>query len=113
MKARKLSSIVMAVIFMLGAVSFAAAEKEAVPAKKATVLEGKININTATAKQLMLLSGIGKKTAENIVEYRTQKGIFAGVDDILKVKGVGKKTLEKIKPYLAVDGETTLKKAKK
>jgi competence protein ComEA len=113
MKARKLVTIVTAFFIILGVSSFAAAEKEVAPAKKACAVEGKININTATAKQLTLLPGIGKKTAEIIIEHRTQNGNFVAVDDLLKVKGIGKKTLEKMKSCLAVDGETTLKKVKK
>ncbi len=58
----------------------------------------------------MLLPGIGKKTADAIIEYRTKNGNFTAVDDIAKVKGIGAKKLEKIKQYLVLEGETTLKK---
>ena len=45
-----------------------------VPAGAAGV-EGKLNINTATVKQLMMMPGIGKKTAERIVvELRDRIG---------------------------------------
>ncbi len=71
--------------------------------------QGKININTATAEQLTLLPGIGEVTANAIVAYRTAKGNFASVEDILNVKGIGEKTLEKIKDFIVLEGETTLK----
>ena len=86
------------------------AKAAALPAKKAPGLEGQININTAKADQLMLLPGVGKKTADAIIEYRTKNGNFKAVDDITKVKGIGAKKLEKIKSYLVLAGETTLKK---
>ena len=86
------------------------AKASAAPAKKASGLEGQININTAAAEQLVLLPGIGKKTADAIIEYRTKNGNFTAVDDIAKVKGIGAKKLEKIKNYLVLEGETTLKK---
>ena len=86
------------------------AKASAPPAKKAPGLEGQININTATAEQLVLLPGIGKKTADAIIEYRTKNGNFTVVDDIAKVKEIGAKKLEKIKQYLVLEGETTLKK---
>ena len=86
------------------------AKASAAPAKKAPGLEGQININTATAEQLVLLPGVGKKTADAIIEYRTKNGNFKAVDDITKVKGIGAKKLEKIKIYLVLEGETTLKK---
>jgi competence protein ComEA len=86
------------------------AKASAAPAKKAPGLEGQININTATAEQLVLLPGVGKKTADAIIEFRTKNGNFKAVDDIAKVKGIGPKKLEKIKIYLVLEGETTLKK---
>ncbi len=55
----------------------------------------KININTATAEQLVKLKRIGPKYAERIIRYREANGPFATVEDIVKVKGIGPKTLEK------------------
>ena len=76
----------------------------------ASVLSGKLNINTATVDQLMLLPGIGDTKAQAITDYRTQNGDFMSVDDITKVKGVGDKTFENIKGYLTLEGESTLVK---
>ncbi|MCP4714887.1 MAG: helix-hairpin-helix domain-containing protein [Deltaproteobacteria bacterium] len=76
-------------------------------------LTGKLNINTATAKEIALLPGIGKKTAKTIVEYRSSNGGFKALDDLLKIKGVGKKTIAKCKNYLVLNGETTLAKVKR
>lgn len=76
-------------------------------------LEGKVNINTADAKQISLLPGIGQKTADSIVAYRTQHGSFTSVQGLGQVKGVGKKTLEKISTYILLEGESTLKTVKK
>ncbi len=53
----------------------------------------KININTATAQQLMELKGVGEKLAQRIIEYRTQNGPFAAVEDLTKVNGIGPKIL--------------------
>jgi competence protein ComEA len=79
------------------------------PAAKAQ-LQGTVNINTADAGQLSLLPGIGPKTADSIVAYRSSAGPFASIDDLAKVKGIGAKTLEKLRPHLSLKGETTLKK---
>ena len=78
-------------------------------ASKAT-MQGTVNINTADAAQLAMLPGVGPKTAESIVSYRSTAGAFTSVDDLVKVKGIGSKTLEKLRPYLSLKGETTLKK---
>ena len=86
------------------------AKAVAAPAKNAPGLEGQININTAKAEQFMLLPGIGKKTADAIIEYCTKNGNFKAVADITKVNGIGAKKLEKIKGYLVLEGETSLKK---
>ena len=58
-----------------------------------------VNINTAEAKDLDELPGVGPSTAENIIEHRRHSGKFKSVDDLEDVKGIGPKTLEKIKPF--------------
>jgi len=59
------------------------------------------NINTATVEELSALKGIGKSTAQKIVEYRkTHK--FSSVEDIMKVKGIGQKKFDSIKKELSV-----------
>ena len=65
--------------------------------------EIKININTATAKQLQLLPGIGEVIAQRIVDYRTESGPFKSVDDLLNVSGIGDAKLEQLKPYAKVE----------
>ena len=47
-----------------------------------------VSINQATQKQLRGLPGIGKKTAQRIVDYRQQHGAFKSVNDLAKVRGV-------------------------
>lgn len=59
-----------------------------------------LDINTATAKDLEKLPGIGKVSAERIIEYRTANGAFKSVEDLGKVKGIGKATLEKLRPLV-------------
>lgn len=72
--------------------------------------DGVINLNTATAKQLTQLSGIGKKKAEAIIKYRDENGPFKSVEAIMKVKGIGKKIFEKIKDQLTIGEKPTGKK---
>lgn len=50
---------------------------------------GLVNINTASAQQLESLTGVGPALAKSIVAYRTQKGPFTKVDDLLNVPGIG------------------------
>ena len=79
--------------------SFAAAKKEATAA---SVLQEKININSATMDQLVTIPGIGKVTAERILSFREQNGKFTKLDDLLQIKGIGKKSLMKMSPYLSI-----------
>jgi comEA protein len=78
--------------------------------QEAPALEGMVNINAASAEELRLLPGVDKKTAEAIVSYRVKNGNFKKADDLGKVSGIGPKRLGKIMQYLALEGETTLKK---
>ena len=61
-----------------------------------------INLNTATIDQLETLPGIGRKTAERILEYRTKIGAFKRIEELMNVKGIGEKSFLKLKPLVAV-----------
>ena len=111
MKTNKSTAVIVTVLLIFGLSALASA-KDTSPGKTIPVLEGKININTATAKELKLLPGIGEKTAANVIEYRTQNGNYTEPTSLLKVKGIGKKTLEKTKEYIIFEAETTLTKKK-
>jgi competence protein ComEA len=69
---------------------------------------GVVNINTASAKQLQVLKGIGAKKAQAIVSYRAEKP-FESIQDLTKVKGIGKKLVQKLRSMVVLKGETTLK----
>ena len=77
------------------------------PASAAPELSGQVNINTATEGQLDLLPGIGPSIAKKVLAYRTSKN-FGDITHLMRIKGIGRKTFNKLKPYLIVDGTTTL-----
>ena len=60
------------------------------------------DINSASADELQLISGIGPKLAARIIQYRKTNGQFQAVKDIMKVKGVGQSKFEKIRDQLTV-----------
>jgi competence protein ComEA len=68
---------------------------------KASAAVAKVNVNTASSKDLQRLPEIGKVTAERIIEYRTTVKPFTSPEDLLKVKGIGAKTLDKIRDQIA------------
>lgn len=61
-----------------------------------------VNINTASATELEALPGIGEVLAAAIVDYRTDNGPFASVDDLESVSGIGPATLEEIRDQVTV-----------
>jgi competence protein ComEA len=61
-----------------------------------------VNINTASATELETLSGIGEVIAAAIVDYRTQNGPFASVDQLEDVSGIGPATMEEIRASVTV-----------
>ncbi|MDO5340531.1 MAG: helix-hairpin-helix domain-containing protein [Eubacteriales bacterium] len=63
---------------------------------------GLININKATAEELMTLPGIGSSRAADIVSYRTDNGRFQTIEDIMKVSGIKEAAFNKIKNYICV-----------
>ena len=95
-----------AIVLVLGLVAAASAQEAARPSAKATTASASsgtpINLNTATVAQLETLPGIGKSTAERILEYRQKNGGFKKVEDLMNVRGVGEKSFLKLKSLITV-----------
>jgi len=109
---KSIAVLVMIMVLACAALPVMAAEQTA-SGKEASALSGKLNVNSADAQQLTMLPGIGQKTAESIVAYRTQHGNFKTVDDLTQVKGIGDKSVEKIRQYVVFEGQSTLAEVKK
>jgi comEA protein len=85
--------------------------KVKVPAKSSTVKEnenlipseGKINLNTATLKELEFLPGIGKELGKRILDYRERQGGFSNIEELQKIKGIGPKTFDKLKNLVSTE----------
>ena len=59
-----------------------------------------ININTATKEELILLPGVGEETADRILIFRKEEGLFKDAKDLKKIKGIGDKKLAKMIPRI-------------
>lgn len=62
----------------------------------------RISINTASLEELCTLPGIGKGTAQRIIDYRSSEGLFQSVEDLMKVKGIGNAKFEKLKDLIVL-----------
>jgi competence protein ComEA len=58
---------------------------------------GPVSLSTATAEQLDALPGIGPVTAQKIVDFRTQHGVFHSVDELDAVSGIGPAKLDQLR----------------
>ena len=68
-----------------------------------------VDLNTASQELLVFVSGINSTIANNIVEYRNQKGVFKTRKELLKVKKLGAKTFELAAGFLRIrDGNNPL-----
>ncbi len=63
-----------------------------------------VNLNTASSYLLSYVSGIGPALAENIVEYRSEKGAYKSRKELLKVKRLGDKAFEQCAGFLRIHG---------
>lgn len=64
--------------------------------------QGKVNINTASAEELMTLDGVGEATADKIIAYRQENGPFARIEEIKEVSGIGEKKFGAMKDAITV-----------
>lgn len=64
-----------------------------------------IDINAATAEELMQIKGIGRVIAENIVSYRDNYGYFYSLEDLINVDGIGDKKLGSIRDYVYISDD--------
>ena len=64
--------------------------------------DGRMDLNTATAQELMTLNGIGEAKAANIIAYREANGGFSSVDEIMNVSGIGEGVYARIQDKITV-----------
>lgn len=79
-----------------------ATQEEAATQNGGIRFDGKVNINTASAEELMTLKGIGQTRAEQIIAYREKHGAFASIEGIMEVDGIKQGTFDKLKDNITV-----------
>ncbi len=61
-----------------------------------------VNINTASKSLLRYVSGISESLAENIIEYRSEKGGITSRKELLKIPRLGNKAFEQSAAFLKI-----------
>jgi competence ComEA-like helix-hairpin-helix protein len=63
----------------------------------------RININTASARELEKLPGIGKGLAARIVEHREKYGLFRRPEHLIMVRGISDKRFRTLRDLITVE----------
>ncbi|GEM_PF-1288485 len=70
------------------------------PPDEAAADDDLIDLNSASAKELQLLPGIGESFSERIVRNRESDGPFDEPWDVKRIVGIGEKRFDRIEPYV-------------
>jgi len=63
---------------------------------------GKVDLNRATLEQLDTLPGIGKVTAQRILDWRTSHGRFSSVEQLREVEGIGERRFGQLRTQVTI-----------
>ena len=63
---------------------------------------GLVNLNTASAEELMTLTGIGESKADALLSYRAEHGGFEKPEDLMEIPGIKEGVFQKIKDQVTV-----------
>ena len=63
-----------------------------------------VDVNTASVSLLQYVSGINRRVAEKLVEYRYERGPFKSRDELKKVPGMGPATFTQAAGFLKIPG---------
>ena len=62
-----------------------------------------LNINEASAEELVLLPGLGPALATRITEYRQRHGAFSSLEGLVQIRGIGEAKLARLRQFLRAE----------
>lgn len=71
---------------------------------KCLVFSIPLDLNMVEEEHLTLIPGIGPELARRIIQYRSNKGGFRGIEELMEVRGIGQRKLRSLERYLVVGG---------
>jgi len=102
------STAIAVLLLTLFAPSFAAAATPlATAAESRASAPRKLDVNRATAAELVGIPGIGERLAQAILELRERKGSFTKLEELLEVRGIGEKNFAGLVEHLTVAQQAT------
>ena len=97
-----LASVLLLLVGYPGAAGAESTESQASGTRPAADERSVIDLNTADRTALESLPGVGPRTAELIIEYRTESGGFEKVEELMNVRGIGEATFLRIRELVRV-----------
>ena len=91
------------VMFLMIAVAFALSPGYVFSEEVKSEAAQKININSATADELVTVEGITAESAQSIIKYRLTNGPFKNLDELSKVKDIDVQLIQNIKDKVIVE----------
>jgi competence protein ComEA len=61
-----------------------------------------VDLNHATAEQLMTIPGVGPRAAQRIIDHRDEYGRFASVEDLAKVEGFDAGRIAELRGHIRI-----------
>ncbi len=69
---------------------------------KCIVFSIPLDLNMVEEEHLTLIPGIGPELARRIIQYRSNKGGFRRIEELMEVRGIGQGKLRSLERYLVV-----------
>jgi competence ComEA-like helix-hairpin-helix protein len=102
-KARALLSLAILALLLTSCARFERVSNTQVAASQNRLSQPCLNLNKASAEELMQLPGIGEVTARRITEHRERNGAFRRKEEIIIVDGFSERKYREIADMICVE----------